>query len=72
MDCEAVLSRLWEYLDRELGPEDSVSMGEHLVSCSSCYPAYCFDRAFLALLARQRDACSTPASLVLRVRALIN
>jgi predicted anti-sigma-YlaC factor YlaD len=72
MECEDVLSRLWEYLDRELGPEDSVSIGEHLGSCSSCYPAYCFDRAFLALLARQRPACSTPASLVLWARALAN
>jgi hypothetical protein len=72
MHCEEVLRRLWEYLDREIEPEVSLSMREHLVSCSSCYPAYCCDRAFLELLARQRGCCSAPPSLVLSVRRLAN
>ena len=72
MECEEFLSRLWEYLDRELGPEDHVSMGKHLASCSSCYPAYCCDRAFLELLARQRRAGAAPPTLVLWVRRLAN
>jgi mycothiol system anti-sigma-R factor len=72
MDCEEFLSRLWEYLDRELEPEHSASMGKHLASCSSCYPAYCCDRAFLELLSRQRRACVAPASLVLWARGLAN
>jgi anti-sigma factor (TIGR02949 family) len=72
MECEEFLSRLWEYLDRELGPQDSVSMGEHLAACSRCYPAYCCDRAFLELLARQRRACIAPRNLVLWVRRLAN
>ena len=70
MQCEEVLSRLWEYLDRELEPEVSIVLGEHLVSCSRCYPAYCCDRAFLELVARQRHAGTAPAALVLWVRKL--
>jgi hypothetical protein len=65
MECEAALIRLWEYLDQELGPEEALSVGEHLRTCLSCHPRYCRDRSFLALLARQRDRCSAPSSLVL-------
>jgi anti-sigma factor (TIGR02949 family) len=68
MECEEVLIRLWEYLDQELGPEEADSVGKHLNGCSRCHPAYCCDRALLALLARQRNSCSTPPSLVVRVR----
>jgi anti-sigma factor RsiW len=68
MECEEVLIRLWEYLDRELGPEEAASVGKHLHGCSRCYPAYCRDRAFLALLARQRTICPAPDPLVVWVR----
>ena len=67
MECEEVLLRLWEYLDRELGPEEAASVAKHLQGCSRCHPAYCCDRAFLALLARQRATCLAPRSLVLWV-----
>jgi mycothiol system anti-sigma-R factor len=70
MDCEQVLTRLWEYLDRELEPGDSASIEVHLHDCPRCHPAYCFDRAFLRLLARQRDSCSAPLSLRLWARRL--
>ncbi len=64
MECDEVLIRLWEYLDQELGPEESRSVGEHLYSCLTCRPAYQCDRAFLDLLARQRASCSAPRTLV--------
>jgi anti-sigma factor (TIGR02949 family) len=68
MECEEVLIRLWEYLDQELGPEEARTVKGHLLSCPSCHPRYCRDRAFLALLARQRQRCSAPRSLVVRLR----
>ena len=68
MECEEVLARLWEYLDRELGPEESRSVGEHLTGCRSCLPAYQCDRAFLNLLARQRRTTMAPPSLIVWVR----
>jgi anti-sigma factor RsiW len=70
MDCEEVLSRLWEYLDQELEPDESTSMDAHLQNCPWCHPACCRDSAFLRLLARQRDSCSAPLALALRVRSL--
>jgi mycothiol system anti-sigma-R factor len=64
MKCEEVLARLWEYLDEELAPEEADDMRAHLGHCGDCYPAYCWDKAFLQLVARLRDSCSAPASLV--------
>jgi anti-sigma factor (TIGR02949 family) len=68
MRCEEVLIRLWEYLDQELSPEEADLVRLHLRSCPQCHPAYCCDRAFLELLARQRSACSAPAGLVMWAR----
>ena len=68
MRCEEVLIRLWEYLDDELTPEEVEVIRGHLEGCRRCYPAYCCDRAFLALLARQRSRCTAPARLLSRVR----
>ena len=64
MDCEEVLLRLWEYLDRESGPEEARNIRKHVYGCRRCGPAYRCDRAFLDLLARQRISCQTPLSLV--------
>ena len=68
MDCKEVLICLWEYLDEELRPEEAEAVAAHLGHCGTCYPAYRCDRALLDLLARQRTACSAPASLVMAIR----
>jgi hypothetical protein len=68
MECKEVLIRLWEYLDEELRPEEAEAVAAHLLHCCQCHPAYCCDRALLELLARQRMACSAPASLVMSIR----
>lgn len=69
MNCEEVLVLLWEYLDDELAPEEVETVGAHLRRCDSCHPAYCCDRAFLELLARQRARCSAPPVLAASIRA---
>jgi predicted anti-sigma-YlaC factor YlaD len=69
MECEEVLIRLWEYLDQELGPEETQSVGEHLYDCNRCRPACQCDQAFLDLLARQRTSCTAPPSLAVWVRS---
>lgn len=71
MECEAVLPLLWEYLDEELGPEVAAGVALHLGRCAGCRPVYCRNRAFLQLLARQRDRCSAPTPLRLAVQARI-
>jgi mycothiol system anti-sigma-R factor len=64
MQCEEVLGQIWEYLDQELGREEAQAIERHLGQCASCHPVYCCDRAFLALLARQRARCTAPPSLM--------
>ena len=72
MECREVLSRLWEYLDEELGPEESRSVAEHLGRCLDCYPAHCCHRALLELLARQGDGWSAPATLITAIRVRLS
>jgi anti-sigma factor (TIGR02949 family) len=73
MECEAVVVVLWEYLDEELGPEEAEAVRAHLGSCSHCRPGYCWDRALLQVLARQRALCASPllrASIRARLTSL--
>jgi anti-sigma factor RsiW len=70
MECEAVVIRLWEYLDQELAPEEAEAVGAHLTYCAHCYPAFCCDRALLKLLARQR-VNAAPIALEMWVRGLL-
>ena len=69
MICEEVLIQLWEYLDEELASEEAAAVTLHLRDCRRCHPAYCCDRAFLELLARQRARYSAPGILVASIRA---
>jgi len=71
MHCEDVVGLLWEYLDQELATEEAAAVQAHLSYCARCYPAYCCDRAFLQLLARQRSTCIAPPSLLVSVRAIL-
>jgi hypothetical protein len=70
MECEEVSNRLWEYLDKELNPKETMSVGEHVHDCPWCRRSYCCSRAFLKLLARQRHACRAPDAFALRMRRL--
>jgi len=67
MECEAALVLLWEYLDEELGAEEADTVRSHVSQCPGCQLAYCCDRAFLELLARQRHRCSAPPPLVVSI-----
>ena len=73
MECEAVIVVLWEYLDEELGPEEADAVTAHLGSCARCRPGYCWNRALLQVLARQRALGASPlllTSVRARLRAL--
>ncbi len=71
MECDEVVSRLWEYLDRALAREEAAAVGAHLVICPHCLPPYRHDRSLLALIARASHACGTaPPRLVLAIRMI--
>jgi mycothiol system anti-sigma-R factor len=72
MRCDDVLTRLWEYLDEELAPEEARAVRAHLSDCRHCHPAYCCDRALLELLARQRDRYVAPKTLGVNLQLLLS
>ncbi len=68
LDCKAVIEQLWEYLDGELGDEQSDLIRQHLKICAHCYPHYDFEKAFLEALSDCR--CTQCAPNELRGRVL--
>jgi anti-sigma factor (TIGR02949 family) len=55
-DCHAAVSRLWDYLDGELGEADARAVDAHLAECDRCPPHFAFERQFLAAVRRVRAA----------------
>ena len=68
VDCATALQQLWEYLDGELVPERMQAMRTHLARCSSCYPHYDFEKAFLAAIGSCQ--CTTCAPNDVRCRIM--
>jgi anti-sigma factor (TIGR02949 family) len=67
-ECAAVMERLWEFLDGELGPDDAASLHAHLAMCAKCYPLYSFEKTFLDALAACK--CETCAPHELRSKVV--
>lgn len=71
MKCEDVLTRLWEYLDEELAPEEVRAVGVHLGGCPECHGALCCDRAFLSTIGRLRYI-RVPGPLMMAVQSRLS
>ena len=67
MDCEAVVRRLWAYLDGALGDAELRAVDAHLAECVHCPPHFAFERAFLRAVAAARVEHGEPARLRARV-----
>lgn len=50
--CDAVLGRVWEYLDGEVPPHIARVIDTHLACCPGCHAQYTFQQAFLRYLRR--------------------
>ena len=67
IDCEAVLERLYEYIDDELRDPDVVRrIRAHLELCGRCYPEYRFEETFLRFLG-EHGRSDAPSELKRRV-----
>lgn len=61
IDCSAVVERLYEYLDAELGdPELVEKIRQHLEVCQRCYPQFRFEEAFLKFVAEVARTSAPP------------
>lgn len=69
-DCNAMLARLYSFLDGELNDDRRAKIQRHLDDCPSCFSKFDFE-AELRIVIAKRVACRVPESLVERIRKSI-
>jgi anti-sigma factor RsiW len=67
LDCEAVVRRLWAYLDGALDDAEQRAVEAHLAECVHCPPHFAFERAFLHAIAATRVEPGDRSALRARV-----
>jgi anti-sigma factor (TIGR02949 family) len=70
--CEQAFSRLYEYLDRVLSPDDEALVKQHLAICEDCVRHFSFEEQLLATI---REKCRTgraPEGLRFRIAQLLD
>jgi len=54
--CDAILARLWDYLDGVATPNIVGVIDRHLAACPGCHAQYVFQQSFLRSLRRLGQA----------------
>ena len=70
ISCEEVLSRLYDYLNNEVGGPDEADIEEHFRECRECFSRAEFEKALRKKVAGSIDV-ETPADTRQRLEALI-
>ena len=70
ISCEEVISKLYDYLDQELGGSTQLDIDEHIKDCRECFSRAEFERALRKKVAGSIEA-DTPADTRNRLEALI-
>jgi anti-sigma factor (TIGR02949 family) len=71
-DCLQALSKLYEYLDGELPPDDTEAVRHHMEVCQGCYPFLQFCSSFQDALHRAAHGQSNaPPELRSRIADLL-
>ena len=66
-DCDAVVARLWPYLDGALPESDRERVVQHLRDCTACQSHFDFAQAFLDAVHAARPAAAANDELRQRV-----
>ncbi len=69
-NCEETIAKLYEYLDRELNPQERREVEEHLARCPPCRDHFRFEYNVLSVIGARCRETAAPAELVARVRKL--
>jgi anti-sigma factor (TIGR02949 family) len=69
-DCQAMILRLYHFLDGELTEDRRHTIMSHLEGCPSCFSAYDFE-AELRIVVRERAQARVPESLMARIQVAI-
>lgn len=70
-DCEALLARLYPYLDGELEAVDCAEIERHLEECADCFKQLGAEKDLKALVRRKCRGEQIPASLTGRLREAV-
>jgi mycothiol system anti-sigma-R factor len=68
--CAEAVKQLWDYLDRELPPNDRARVEEHLAFCRKCCGESEFAEELQRFLAEQREEDDIPADVRARLEAM--
>jgi mycothiol system anti-sigma-R factor len=68
VDCRAVVTSVWDYLDGHCAPELAERVDAHLASCTPCLRLRELQGHFLASVAELRERSRAPAHVHNRVR----
>ena len=67
MTCREAFERLDDYLDRELGADETELVGEHLEQCALCAREFVFEEAVVQDLREKLRRISAPEDLMSRI-----
>jgi len=67
--CEEAFRRIDDYLDRELGPEETQLIEEHLAICASCLREFAYEQSVLDGVKRKLRRVMVPRALMARIQA---
>jgi anti-sigma factor (TIGR02949 family) len=71
-ECEAIVRRLWPYVDDRLPASDRERVTRHLEECTDCLSHFDFARAFLDAVHAARPPATEDAALRARVLAALS
>jgi mycothiol system anti-sigma-R factor len=66
-DCQEVLSRVYDFLDGEVGPADRERIAQHLDECGPCLRQYGLEQAVKALVHRSCGCEHAPETLRVQI-----
>jgi anti-sigma factor (TIGR02949 family) len=67
--CESAFRRLDDFLDRQLSPEETRLVEEHLHICAACTREFTFEASVLAGVRRKLRSIAAPSDLLARISA---
>jgi mycothiol system anti-sigma-R factor len=70
-DCQALLEKLYVFVDAELGEEECAALQRHVDACAGCMGHVEFERAFKEFVKRRCGGDPIPEGLADRVRASV-
>ena len=69
--CEEAFRRIDDFLDRELSPEETALVQEHLEVCAACAREFAYEASVLRNVRAKVRQIDVPADLQARIAAML-